>query len=78
MSEPTPGAERPISARKPIRMCVRCDRITDAPVVVSEVHQASGPGFNVYACPGCAPHFPPVPEVLDLLRRGQPNRGGER
>jgi hypothetical protein len=48
-------------------MCVRCDRITDEPVVVSEVHSASGPGFNVYACPTCAPLFPPVPDVLDLL-----------
>ncbi|WP_149180258.1 hypothetical protein [Streptomyces sp. TRM49041] len=57
--------------RRPIRMCVRCDRITDAPVVVSEVHQASGPGFTVYACRECAPLFPPVPDAFDLL-------GGER
>ncbi|MCH0540751.1 hypothetical protein I3F58_14470 [Streptomyces sp. MUM 203J] len=48
-------------------MCVECHRITDAPVVVSEVHQNSGPGFNVYACPDCASHFPPVPDALDLL-----------
>ncbi|MCQ0022913.1 hypothetical protein M4914_08070 [Streptomyces somaliensis DSM 40738] len=55
------------STRKPVRMWARCDRITDEPVVVSEVHSASGPGFNVYACPACAPLFPPVPDVLDLL-----------
>ncbi|MBA2944905.1 hypothetical protein [Streptomyces himalayensis] len=55
------------AARRPLRMCVRCDVLTDAPVLVSEVHQASGPGWNVYACPGCAPHFPPLPDVLDLF-----------
>jgi hypothetical protein len=48
-------------------MCVRCDRITDTPVLVSEVHQNSGPGFNVYACGDCAPHFPQPPDVFDLL-----------
>jgi hypothetical protein len=48
-------------------MCVRCDRVTDAPVLVSEVHQNSGPGFSVYACGDCAPHFLPPPDVFDLL-----------
>lgn len=63
--------------RAPVRMCVRCCAITDTPVVVSEVHQGSGPGFTVYACRDCAPHFPRVPDVLSLppaSRRG----GGER
>ncbi|MGW0732987.1 hypothetical protein [Streptomyces sp. NPDC002851] len=41
--------------------------MTDTPVVVAEVHQNSGPGWNVYACPVCAPHFPQGPDVLDLL-----------
>ncbi|MBZ3906599.1 hypothetical protein [Streptomyces griseiscabiei] len=40
--------------------------ITDAPVVVSEVHQGTGPGFTVYACRDCAPHFPRVPDALSL------------
>ncbi|MPY55597.1 hypothetical protein FPZ41_46540 [Streptomyces sp. K1PN6] len=53
--------------RPPVRMCVRCDRITDTPVLVSEVHQNSGPGFNVYACDDCASHFPPLPDVFDVL-----------
>ncbi len=48
-------------------MCVRCSRITDEPVVVSEVHSASGPGFTVYACSECAPLYPPVPDVFNLL-----------
>ncbi|RNL72375.1 hypothetical protein [Streptomyces sp. I6] len=51
----------------PVRMCVRCERITDDPVVVHEVHSASGPGWNVYACRGCAPHFPPPIDVFGLL-----------
>ncbi|WP_240108947.1 hypothetical protein [Streptomyces sp. MUM 203J] len=62
-----PTGERRPARRRPVRMCVECHRITDAPVVVSEVHQNSGPGFNVYACPDCASHFPPVPDALDLL-----------
>ncbi|MZD07233.1 hypothetical protein GTW43_19385 [Streptomyces sp. SID5785] len=58
-------------------MCVRCDEMTDDPVVVSEVHQNSGPGWNVYACRACAPYYPPLPDVLDLLpgRRGEGEAG---
>ncbi|MFJ8073705.1 hypothetical protein ACIQ7Q_07125 [Streptomyces sp. NPDC096176] len=61
--------------RGPVRMCVRCDRITTEPVLVSEVHSASGPGFNVYACIGCAPLFPRPPDALDLLATGLRDRG---
>ncbi|MCH0538445.1 hypothetical protein I3F58_02480 [Streptomyces sp. MUM 203J] len=57
-------------------MCVRCAWVTDEAVVVSEVHQNSGPGFNVYACAGCAPYFPPLPDVLDLLAARRRCRGG--
>ncbi|WP_237536694.1 hypothetical protein [Streptomyces sp. SID5785] len=51
--------------------------MTDDPVVVSEVHQNSGPGWNVYACRACAPYYPPLPDVLDLLpgRRGEGEAG---
>nr|WP_254705766.1 hypothetical protein [Streptomyces vilmorinianum] len=63
------------STRKPVRMCVRCNHITDAPVLVSEVHQNSGPGFNVYACPECAPHSPQLPDALDLLQGGRRRHG---
>ncbi|MET7701840.1 hypothetical protein [Streptomyces sp. NPDC005485] len=52
--------------RRPVRMCARCERTTEDPVLVHEVHAASGPGFNVYACPACADHYPPVTDVLDL------------
>ncbi|MGW0827884.1 hypothetical protein [Streptomyces sp. NPDC002845] len=75
-----PGpAPEPEPARRPVRMCVRCCTITDRPVVVSEVHVNTGPGFNVYACPDCAPLFPPVPDVLTLLPAGRrAGVGGER
>lgn len=69
--------EEPV-ARRPVRMCVRCYTITDAPVVVSEVHANSGPGCNVYACPDCAVHFPPLPDVLTLLHGARRPQGGER
>lgn len=60
--------------RRPVRMCVRCNTLTGSPVVVSEVHSGSGPGFNVYACTACAPLFPPLPDVLDLLEIGRHHR----
>ncbi|WP_197287452.1 hypothetical protein [Streptomyces apocyni] len=41
--------------------------LTTTPVVVSEVHQNSGPGFSVYACPDCAAVLPPTPDVVTLL-----------
>ncbi len=42
-------------------------KVTDSPVLVHEVHSASGPGFNVYACPDCAPHYPPQQDPLEWL-----------
>ncbi|MFG3493778.1 hypothetical protein [Streptomyces sp. NPDC047928] len=59
--EPMPRAERP-AVRKPVRMCVRCHRITDTPMVVSEIDQATGPGFTVYCCPKCARYYFAHPE----------------
>ncbi|MEV0225505.1 hypothetical protein [Streptomyces sp. NPDC050704] len=52
--------------RPAVRMCARCQDTTDAPVLVHEVHAATGPGFNVYACTECADHYPPMTDVLDL------------
>lgn len=81
ITKTTPGkgatTTPPPSARKPVRMCVRCAQVTTTPITVSEVHQASGPGFNVYACPTCAPHFPPLPDALDLLATGWRRREGD-
>ena len=53
--------------RPTVRMYARCQRTTDEPVLVHEVHAPSGPGFNVYACPECATHYPPLTNVLELL-----------
>ncbi|WP_405478773.1 hypothetical protein [Streptomyces sp. NBC_00009] len=36
-----------------------------------EVHAATGPGFNVYACQECAAHYPPpLVDELELLGGG--------
>jgi hypothetical protein len=64
-------------ARRPVRMCVRCHSVTDTPTVVYEVHQNSGPGFNVYACEACAPLFPPPADVLTVLPDSR-RAGGDR
>ncbi|GGL07010.1 hypothetical protein [Streptomyces flaveus] len=53
--------------RPAVRMCARCHRTTDDPVLVHEVHAATGPGFNVYACQDCADHYPPLTDVYELL-----------
>ncbi|WP_425831953.1 hypothetical protein [Streptomyces fractus] len=46
--------DEPTTVHRPVRMCVWCEVITNEPVLVAEVHQGTGPGFNVYACPECA------------------------
>ncbi|MGW0775167.1 hypothetical protein ACWD01_16300 [Streptomyces sp. NPDC002835] len=60
-------ADAPEPPRRPVRMCVRCQAVTEDPTVVYEVHQNTGPGFNVYACEACAPLFPPAPDVFAFL-----------
>jgi hypothetical protein len=60
--------------RPPVRMCVRCQRITEVPVLVREVHAGSGPGFNVYACPDCAPHITPGPDALEVIELARQHR----
>ncbi|WP_371546956.1 hypothetical protein OG266_18395 [Streptomyces sp. NBC_00554] len=61
-----------MTARPPVRMCARCQRTTSEPVLVHEVHAATGPGFNVYACPDCADHYPPLTDPLELLEAEPP------
>jgi hypothetical protein len=53
--------------RPALRMCARCERTTEEPVLVHEVHAPTGPGFNVYVCPECAVHYPPPTDVLDII-----------
>ncbi|MFF7839891.1 hypothetical protein ACFZC6_13875 [Streptomyces ossamyceticus] len=62
----TDTGQRP-PRRLPIRMCARCQRFTKNPVLVHEHHGATGPGFNVYACEDCAPHYPPPTDELSAL-----------
>ena len=57
-TDQSPSTARQLGTRLPVRMCVRCQVTTETPVVVCVVHQNSGPGFTVYACRACAPHFP--------------------
>lgn len=52
--------------RPALRMCARCQRNTDEPVLVHQVHAPTGPGFNVYACPDCATHYPPPTDPLEI------------
>ncbi|GAA2495602.1 hypothetical protein [Streptomyces gobitricini] len=63
-----------MTIRRPMRMCVHCDRFTTTPVLVSQVHSGSGAGINVYACPECAPLCPRMPDALDLLVTGRNNQ----
>ncbi|MDR3081452.1 MAG: hypothetical protein LBV60_11100 [Streptomyces sp.] len=66
------GQDQQRDQRPPLRMCVRCECLTRDPVVVHEVHSPSGPGFNIYACPPCAPNYPPLPVIQDLFPRSTP------
>ncbi|WP_143674045.1 hypothetical protein [Streptomyces caniscabiei] len=58
------GREHRPPRRLPVRMCARCEGVTEKPVLVHEHHGATGPGFNVYACAECAVHYPPRTDVL--------------
>ncbi|MET8677652.1 hypothetical protein ABZW18_08690 [Streptomyces sp. NPDC004647] len=51
--------------------------MTTAPVLVREVHSNSGPGWNVYACPDCAPYFPPGPDPLEVIEAARRRRAEE-
>ncbi|KAA0941892.1 hypothetical protein FGF04_04435 [Streptomyces apricus] len=64
--------------RPAVRMCARCHRVTNRPVLVHEVHAATGPGFNVYACPECADQYPPMTDALELTELADPPRPGPR
>ncbi|MEV6399739.1 hypothetical protein AB0M39_33980 [Streptomyces sp. NPDC051907] len=59
----------------PAQYCHKCGALTPSPVLVREVHAASGPGRNVYACPAHAPRrpvtFTPAAALAESLRRGR-------
>jgi hypothetical protein len=47
-------------------MCAECSKITDQPIIIRIIHAATGPGWNVYACPDCAPHYLTADEARQL------------
>jgi hypothetical protein len=47
-----------------IQFCHHCQRPTDEPVVVSQVHGAGVAGRTIYACPEHASRFPPQRDPL--------------
>ena len=67
MSTDPEDNKQPARLSGPVRMCARCGTITREPVLIAEVHANSGPGWNVYACPDCAPTYPPRPDPSALL-----------
>jgi hypothetical protein len=58
--------------RPAMRMCARCQAATYEPVLVHEVHAATGPGFNVYARPECAAYYPPPRDPFELPEPTRP------
>ncbi|MGP3950007.1 hypothetical protein [Streptomyces sp. 7N604] len=54
------------SERRPLaRVCCRCERTTEAPVLVRVVASRSGTARAVYACPDCVHHCPAGPGQLE-------------
>ncbi|TQK42416.1 hypothetical protein FBY35_3820 [Streptomyces sp. SLBN-118] len=47
------------------RNCCRCERSTEAPVLVRIIESPVGPARAVYVCPDCAPQCPPGPGRLE-------------
>ncbi|MBB5934604.1 hypothetical protein [Streptomyces zagrosensis] len=47
--------------------CLRCKRLTYAPIEVRYTERASGPGVALYACPDCAPRYVPSPSPDDEI-----------
>jgi hypothetical protein len=59
VNQPTdPPAPRQSPDTTPIpQLCCHCGELTREPVLVGEVHTASGAGASVFACPKDAPLF---------------------
>jgi hypothetical protein len=47
-------------------MCARCERTTNDPVLILEVHASTGASSNVYTCRECAIHYPSPTDALTL------------
>lgn len=49
-----------------VAMCVKCHKVTKAPVPVRDIHSTSGPGTTLYACPEHAEELAPGPLAGEL------------
>ncbi|AVH61576.1 MULTISPECIES: hypothetical protein [Streptomyces] len=60
MNQPTEPEPAVQAADKPDpipQLCCHCGELTREPVLVGEVHTASGAGSSIFACPKDAPLF---------------------
>ncbi|WFB09469.1 hypothetical protein LRS74_22300 [Streptomyces sp. LX-29] len=65
------------TAHASVKVCLRCQRMTGRPVTVALVHGGNG-GRTHYACPDCAPYFPPQSDPLADLPATQRSREERR
>ncbi|MEU2179291.1 hypothetical protein [Streptomyces thermolilacinus] len=49
-----------------VALCIKCHKLTNAPVAVRWIQSTSGPGTTLYACPDHAPGLTPGPMPGEL------------
>lgn len=61
------GITGPIPAVN-IALCIKCHKLSDAPVAVRWIESDSGPGTTLYACPEHAVELGAGPTPDDVIR----------
>ncbi|MBT2489822.1 hypothetical protein J7E96_15125 [Streptomyces sp. ISL-96] len=51
-----------------VALCIKCNKLTNAPVPVRWIQSNSGPGTTLYACPDHAAELAPGPMPGELER----------
>jgi hypothetical protein len=51
-----------------VALCIKCHKLTNAPVAVRWIQSASGPGTTLYACPDHVAELAPGPLPGELER----------
>ncbi|MFB6535086.1 MULTISPECIES: hypothetical protein [Streptomyces] len=51
-----------------VALCIKCHKLTDAPVAVRWIESDSGPGATLYACPEHAVQLGAGPTPDDVIR----------
>ncbi len=51
-----------------VALCIKCHKLTDAPVAVRWIESDSGPGATLYACPEHAVQLGAGPTPGDVIR----------